>query len=175
MITVIIILSIILLIPALLLTFPVHIVADTPKKIVMVSSPVLFKALLKWDDGRPVFTLRIFFIRFTPEIKRQPKAEITPTKKGRSSFRADLMPQYMHELKKWGNSFRIKKLMADIDTGDFPLNAELIPVTTLLNGPKTNIRINFEDSNFLVMHIQNRIYHYVRLIVRLYLINRKNK
>ena len=54
------------------------------------------------------------------------------------------------------NSFKIKKMLLNIDTGDWTLNAKLYPLFYFSNYGKGNFRINFQGRNQLVLHIQNR-------------------
>ena len=54
------------------------------------------------------------------------------------------------------NSFKIKKMLVNIDTGDWTLNAKLYPLFYFSNYGKGNFRINFQGRNQLVLHIQNR-------------------
>ncbi len=54
------------------------------------------------------------------------------------------------------NSFKIKKMLLNIDTGDWTLNAKLYPLFYFSKYGKGNFRINFQGRNQLVLHIQNR-------------------
>lgn len=54
------------------------------------------------------------------------------------------------------NSFKIKKMLLNIDTGDWTLNAKLYPLFYFSNYTKGNFRVNFQGRNQLVLHIQNR-------------------
>lgn len=52
----------------------------------------------------------------------------------------------------------VKKFYADIDTGDFPMNAQLMPLTLLSNNSTINLNINFENRNTVDIEIFTRLY-----------------
>jgi len=64
-------------------------------------------------------------------------------------------------------SFRIKKLSVNIDTGDYLLNARLYPVFAFLNYHKGNFNINFEGSNKMVLHLQNRPIYIIKSFINI--------
>jgi len=59
---------------------------------------------------------------------------------------------------KLSNAFMVKKFYADIDTGDFPMNAQLMPLTLLSNNSTINLNINFENRNTVDIEIFTRLY-----------------
>ena len=69
-------------------------------------------------------------------------------------------------MKKTLHSFHIRYLQANIDTGDYPLNARLIPVAALINGGNIMIKINFEDRNSVDLKIITRLYKLLWILLR---------
>ncbi len=53
-------------------------------------------------------------------------------------------------------SFKVKKFLINIDTGDPILNAKLYPIFSLLNISKGNFNVNFKNINQLTLHLENR-------------------
>lgn len=68
---------------------------------------------------------------------------------------------------------KIIKLDAAIDTGDFPVNALLIPVVQNLNNNTINIMINFQNDNRLDFIAETRIYKLIILYINLFIITKK--
>lgn len=113
--------------------------------------------LVKTEQGLRL-RLQFFFIRFNiapwnKTKKDKPvRKKATPKKRRKSpSFR-----KLLRWFKAMYRGISIKRLKADIDTGDFPLNAQLIPLTTIINGRNRELNINFEDRNSLDLIIQTR-------------------
>lgn len=63
------------------------------------------------------------------------------------------------------NSFKIKILFVDIDTGNCISNAKLYPVFTLFNFYHRGFNINFEGRNQLVLCIHNRPIHIIKSFI----------
>jgi hypothetical protein len=59
------------------------------------------------------------------------------------------------------NAFTIKKALADFDTGNFPLNAQLIPVAQLLNAKNIRLHLNFENRNTFDIELVTQLYKLV--------------
>ena len=53
-------------------------------------------------------------------------------------------------------SFKVKRFDLEIDTGDYCLNAKLYPLFVFLNYRVGHFKVNFEDKNQFVLHLQNR-------------------
>lgn len=131
---------------------------------------VQIKGLVRADvleDKKEVLRirLRILFMRFSfyplrtkPSKKRRKKEVGKKESRRRMSWSV---------IKRILRSFRVKKLYVNVDTGDYVLNAKLIPLCTLLNLTGGAFRINFQDSNHLVLHLQNRSINIVRAFINL--------
>ena len=106
-----------------------------------------------------VIRLRLLFINmylapWKNIRKKDPETSGAKRRKrpGRRSFK-----RIIRLIKVMYASLAIKRLRADIDTGDFPLNAQLIPLALLINGANHQLSINFEDRNELEVTIQTRL------------------
>ena len=54
-------------------------------------------------------------------------------------------------------TLHIRKLELDLDTGDFPLNAWLVPVFSLAEGSNRQLRVNFNGVTSLYMDVRIRL------------------
>lgn len=62
-------------------------------------------------------------------------------------------------------SFKVKKILLDIDTGNCISNAKMYPVFAFLNQYSGNFNINFQGRNQLVLYIQNRPIHILKSFI----------
>ncbi len=62
-------------------------------------------------------------------------------------------------------SFKIKRVLVDIDTGDNVLNAKLYLFLGFLNYYAGTFNVNFEGRNQLVLQLHNRPIHIIRLFI----------
>jgi hypothetical protein len=93
--------------------------------------------------------------RFDPFKKRRRRKKTDkPAKKKKRRFR---MGKGMKMGRKVLRAFRIRRMYLDIDTDDFILNAQLIPVFSALNSEHIRMRANFEGEASLLMDIRTRL------------------
>lgn len=166
---ILILVILILVIIAGIFFLPTSIVADTKRKMYFVSIPLYLKASFAESDEKWKIRLRIFFIPIPIKYLDKKKTSLKesdlkekPKKKKRKLSTRRLVAIINRTFK----SVRIKKLDANIDTGDFPLNAQLIPVATRLNNEKIAIGINFEDNNSIYFRVVTQLYKFVWIIIR---------
>lgn len=155
-----IILSIILIFLLYVLLFPVTIKADTEKNIYFVRLPGVFgfriiKNITGWRMRFSVFFIR-FSMKIPPAKKPDRKKDEKRLKKIGKQSRKRFKTGYLSYVLKLVKAFRIRKLYLNIDTGDYPLNARLIPVTFFLSNNHINLSVNFNDYNslYLIFHLQ---------------------
>ena len=67
---------------------------------------------------------------------------------------------------------KIKRLEAIIDTGDFPVNAMLIPIAQRLNNSTTLVLINFQGNNRLVFIAETQIYKLLILYIKYFILTK---
>ena len=70
-------------------------------------------------------------------------------------------------LQKLFKSFKVKKLLVDVDTGDCILNAKLYPVFGFLNYYVGSFKVNFEGRNQLVFQMQNRPINIIKSFINI--------
>ncbi len=64
-------------------------------------------------------------------------------------------------------TFKIKRFLVDLDTGDCITNAKLFPVFTILNYKLGNFHLNFEGKNRLELLIENRPIYIIKSFINL--------
>ncbi|MFW5658189.1 MAG: hypothetical protein ACOCYF_01965 [Bacteroidota bacterium] len=153
------IISAVLIIFILLLVLPVRLEIDSEREFIRVCMPAFFSAGLFDITTDPEIKFRFLFINIPSQVilskKKKPEKKIIPKKKKKekqTSFKK--INKYITSLL---NQFTIKKCIIDIDTGDFPLNAQLVQVAGYLNNKKCDISVNFENRNIVYFLLQTRI------------------
>ena len=97
-----------------------------------------------------VFFMNFYFYPLTNIGLTKKKKEIK--EKGDKKKRKISIRNFLSIIK----TFKVKRLVLDIDTGDCILNAKLYPLFSFLNYHFGNFKINFEERNRMVLHVQNR-------------------
>lgn len=125
----------------------------------------LAKASIQSDEEELIrIRLKVFFLNFSfyplrksGSKKTRKTKEVQVKKKGkRMSFRTGL---------RLLKTFKVKRLLLNIDTGNCITNAKLYPVFAFLNYKTGGFNINFQGRNQLVLHIQNRPIHIIRSFI----------
>lgn len=62
-------------------------------------------------------------------------------------------------------SFKVRRVLLDIDTGNCISNAKLYPFFVLLNYTSGEFRINFEGRNTMALHLENRPIHIIKSFI----------
>ncbi len=62
-------------------------------------------------------------------------------------------------------SFKVKRMLLKIDTGDPILNVKLYTIFSLLNYSAGNFSVNFKNKNQLALHIENRPIDMIRSFI----------
>lgn len=156
---VLIIISFLLAVIIGILFLPLTFIADSEDKEYSVSIPVFFKI---WITGMNVIEegifVRIFFFRYriNPLVSGKTKKIKNKPTQNRNRKPTKIAEPFLL-VRKIFRRFKIKRFYANIDTGDFPLNAQLIPVANTLNNEKINLQINFEDQNQVDIKIITRL------------------
>jgi hypothetical protein len=175
------ILIFIILVLLLILILPVRIEVDTKKEFLRVYMPFFFSGGLYELMSDPDIRLRFALIRISPGIfmkskkEKKTKEKLSEKKKGKKTRKKLTLAEFLKILRTMAGKIRIKKLIWEIDTGDFPLNAKLYPLTGLLTEPGKAISINFEGRNTLYLLIQTRIISLLIIIIKYKLSNLKFK
>ena len=171
-----IILIIILVIIGYILFFPLTVKIDTDKNQYYFRLPGIFgfrvlKGRSGWKIGYSVFLLRFQVTFFKPdEHRKKPDKDHPKAHKGflRRRFRADYLSLAINVIR----AFRLKRLRWSIDTGDYPVNARLIPVASYLNNDRVNLSVNFNDYNAFYLILQSYLARIIYIIIRHFMFNR---
>ena len=167
---VLIIILILLLLFTGLLCLPTKIVADTDRKQFYVSIPFYFKAMVSGENEIWSVRIRVFLIPFkikTPFLKKKSFNKKNKSEKKNIKKRRKMNTERLLQLlKRTIKSFKIKRLMASVDTGDFPLNAQLIPVVSQIKSENISIGINFNNDNSFFLRVDTRLYKLTWIIIR---------
>lgn len=112
--------------------------------------------------------LKLFFLSFTMNpfrYKRIKKIKNEKTKSGKTKN-----PQkIINAIRKAFKAITIKKLIANIDTGNYPLNAQLLAVTPILNQRNISLNVNFESYNTIEFKAITYIYKLIGIAIALYI------
>jgi hypothetical protein len=165
-----IIVSAVLLFISGTLFVPLKIVLNTKEKEYYISLPGYLRADLMFESMQSIkVKLRVFFFTFRiePGNATKIKEKYTYRKQKRRKIQRPLLLA-KNQLK----NFRIKKLNASIDTGNFPLNAQLIPIAGSLNRRNINLNINFENKYELDVCIVTRLYKIIYTTIKHYISNK---
>ncbi|MEK6152268.1 hypothetical protein WIW50_03370 [Flavobacteriaceae bacterium 3-367] len=99
--------------------------------------------------------LTLLFMKFylyPLKWKRAPKKKTQKKKKVGKSKKSLGLRKGLRMLK----SFKVKRLLVDLDTGNCTSNAKLYPLFVFLDYHIGSFHINFEGRNRMALHIQNR-------------------
>jgi hypothetical protein len=142
-----------------ILLAPVIMIADSQRNRYRITLPGIFGASLVPADERIHLRINIFFIpfRINPFKGRKKKAARKKQKEDRKKRRR--MTGGMSRGLSVLRTIRIKRLFMDIDTEDFTLNAQLIPVFSVLNDHTENItmQVNFEGRASVMLDARTRL------------------
>ena len=161
------ILSLLLLLILYLLTVPVIFLINTNTQEYSVRVVGLAKATLEGDKNEllriklkvPFKNFYFYPFRTKTKTKEKKRKAAKITKRGKK-FKYKSFVRVL-------NSFKLKQLVLNMDTGDYILNAKLYPVFLALNYTKGNFNINFEGKNELIVCIQNRPVNIIRSFINI--------
>ena len=139
-----------------LLLMPIVLFIDTNNKQYYLQFKGLAKASIESDNQEVLrLKLELFFFKFyfypLKYIWSKNKRDIK--KKTNKTREIGIGGRNLYKIIK---SFKVKKFLLNIDTGDCIWNAKLYPLFSLLNYYWGDFNINFEGRNHMVLHIQNR-------------------
>ena len=142
---------------------PVQVVIDTISDRYFVQMPGYFKIWVEFDNV-PHAWIRFLFFRKALKFQRR-----ETNKRPAKSIQRKRIPgikELIEVFQKFIKCIRIKKLDANIDTGDYPLNALLIPVAQKINNHKINVLINFQDINSLSFVAETQLFRIIIFYIK---------
>ena len=163
MFLIIIILSVVVLLTGILL-LPLEVAINTETDTYQVKLSGIFKAWIQIREGFKA-TMKIFFFRI--QLNTIQMKSSTKRKKKRNwpgKIRKIDVKGSLNKVKKY---IKIIRLEAAIDTGDYPVNALLIPVAQTLNNSIVHINVNFQNENRLNFLAKTRIFKLIILYISL--------
>lgn len=137
-----------------ILLMPIELYIDTKTNMYYIQLKGLAKASLESDKKEIIkIKLRVAFFTFylyPLQWKQSKKKKPDTTKKVKRKAIG------WQKIRRVIRTFKVKKMLLDIDTGDNVWNAKLYPLFGLLNFTKGSFNINFEGRNQLMLRVQNR-------------------
>ena len=116
--------------------------------------------------------------RFFAEIRGLVKIRAVPGEKGWQTFwhpfhskrhvkvqHRKFSGKLLHKAVAVVRTFRVKKLVLDIDTGDVILNAYLFPVFFLLSNSSRKLNINYNGELIFILEMKNRVARIIRAML----------
>ena len=160
-----IILSMLLALLLGLLFVPIILFIDTDTNEYYIQLKGLAKANLETHEEELLqIRLRAFFRNFyffpLQKVGVSKKKKIAKKTKSRSGKKITLK-QGLGLLQ----SFKIKKFLLDIDTGNCIQNAKLYPVFDLMSYKLGDFKVNFVGRNRFALHLQNRPIHILKIFI----------
>jgi hypothetical protein len=156
------VIALVLLIPVLFISFlilaQVLLVINTEKRIYGIRFGRILSCRLIQKNNSLYVRLRCLFLSFYFNMKNK-QGKISgsgPDRSVSTKKRSKNIRRYMNLFSALRKSVKIIRLKANIDTGDFPFNAQLYPVARLISRQNVSVAINFEDINQLDCLIQTR-------------------
>ena len=154
-----------LLLIVYLLVAPIVIYLDTTANTFYLKLTHFVKISLESDKVAVLkIKMELFFFKFyyypfriEPKKKSKKATKISDHKTKRS---VGLKKGY-----KILKTFKVKKLLVNIDTGDCLLNAKLYPVFVVLNYNFGSFKINFAGRNQMVLYLQNSPFNIIKTFI----------
>jgi hypothetical protein len=163
MIVLLILLIFVILLAGWILFSTITIEIDSENNVYSIALCSMVQASVVTAPGTFLIRLRVFGLSFiiNPlQIKPGKKEKSRPKKtKAISPFRMARI------IRRIVVSFRLKLLKAEFDTGDYTLNAMLIPVFLQLKYLQNHVNVNFEDRNSIHIILQNRVFNFLRVFL----------
>ena len=139
-----------------LLFVPLDVVINIAKNQYFVRIRGLAKVALEGHEKEFLqIKLNTLFTRFYFYPLRKKKKEQKKKIETKSRKRRDFKSNFKRGLQVI-KSFKVKKLMLDIDTGNCIQNAKLYPAFAFLNHHVGTFKVNFEGRVNMVLHLQSR-------------------
>lgn len=159
------ILTVLIILIICFLIIPVKFIINTVTGTYSISQPVFFRVRLIYDNEYFIkIKIRILFIwfNFHPLVIRS-KSQRNKVKDKTTTKKKSMSTNIIWDILK---EFKLKRLNANIDTGDFPLNAQLLPIAQQFNGKNTSVNVNFNNNNTLNLLITFQLYKIVTATIK---------
>ncbi len=152
---VIIIISVLLLALVGLLLTPLIIRLNTDLNKYDVRLSGFMRAWLSVDDELSIHVWILgYHYKTNPKFALAGKEKKSKRKKKRSSTSKLRMKNILNVMR----SFRIRSFEASLDTDDYVVNAQLVPISWLLKLFQLNVSVNFRGSSYFRLEIRNNLW-----------------
>jgi hypothetical protein len=135
-----------------ILFIPVVVVLDTDTARLDIQQRGTFSWHLTFS-GRPA--VRIFGINI--RLKEAPRKNSSRRTSRKGSSITKSFNSWLFLIRRILQAFRIRKFVAQVDTGDVTLNAQLVPVAILINNDRLSFTTNFIGRNYLRAEVEVRL------------------
>jgi len=154
-----ILISLLVLLILWILLVPVIIYLDTARNRYLLILPGMFRAAVVPSEELFHIRGRIFLVPFTVHpFQRKPEKKLEkPAKKPAKKRKKVKISGGLKLAINLLQAIRIRKLLLDIDTDDFMLNARLIPVFSMVNSEYIRLRANFTGTLSLLLDMRIRM------------------
>lgn len=150
-----------ILVLTLFFVLPLRLIVDSERQLYSLEMICYFKFQLVPDSGLFLIKGRVLFYPFTIRansfFKKEWNLEKQVIKNIKTRDKVSLS-QGINLGKGLYDSVKIHHLQAGFDTGNHPVNAQLIPVLSILNRQNISIQVNFLNSNWVDAMIYIRVY-----------------
>lgn len=148
---------------------PIVLYIDTKSNQYYIQAKGLVKASIESHEEELIsIKLKVFFLSFYfyplrhIVLGKNKKTEDKAISKKKKSKGIDFV-KFLRMVK----SFKVKKFLFDIDTGDCILNAKLYPLFAMLNFRAGGFMVNFEGRNRVELHIYSRPIYLIKSFINL--------
>jgi hypothetical protein len=153
----------------LVLFSPLIIHIDSSKASYFVQLTGILRIQLILSGGNYKIKIILFFVpitldpgKWTGGISEVGK-KVVKMGKDTDSFHYSLKKAkvYMKFFLELMGSFKLRKFRLDLDTDDFVLNAQLVPLVTCINDRYRHVllTVNFSGENLIILTLQNRVFN----------------
>lgn len=165
-------LSIILLLIATILFWllfaPIQLIVDTRKGQLSILWKRVAHASVSIEADDILLQIKLlFWTKKISLLEKKKKKETSEKRKQKTrKKRSYTFRQVSAKIKRVVQSFELKKLILNIDTDDYLLNAKLFPLFGLLtNGKERRLRVNYQEEFEFILIIENRLIRLLRAII----------
>lgn len=114
-----------------------------------------------------IIKLKVFFLSFQFYPLRKNKGSAKKNKRGKYKIKKRKPKISLRTALRVLKTFKVKRFVLNIDTGDCIYNAKLYPLFAFLNYKIGGFNINFDGRNQIVLHIQNRPLPIIKSIINI--------
>lgn len=156
---------------AVLLFSPIVFTIDTRSNEYYLSLKGLFRIQLLKTEETWRIKLKLLFLSFTlnpfRKISFNRVKKVKP--KNKYASKSKNPQKYLHLIRKAVKAISIKKLYAEVDTNDYPLNAQLITISPFINQNNISLNINFENRNSFDFKAITYLYKLIGVAITTYI------